>query len=181
MTAAAPFHPVRAFGSLLLLLLTTASLAQTLPTSAPTAPEPYHPMLLAYGSAERYWIARVETYTDGPKVRMRTLVRGQELPAGDWQDLGTVFGHAVALAETQGELALLMEDGSWKRRGAAGLATGPFIPGTGPVLAWASSSRDLYAIRNVEGGVEGVTTRPVEPAPRPIATSGSMTALSTCA
>lgn len=183
MTAAAPSHPVRAFVPfLLLLLLATASLAQTAPTTAPTAPaapEPYRPILLAYGSADRYWIARVETYTDGAKVRMRTLVRGQELPAGDWQDLGTVFGHAVALAETQGELALLMEDGSWKRRGATGLATGPFLPGAGAVLAWASSSRDLYAIRNVEGGVEGVTTRPVEPASRPPATQATTTPATT--
>jgi hypothetical protein len=178
MTAAAPLHPTRWW--LPLVLLATTSLAQTAPSTAPSTapaiPEPYRPLLLAHGSADHYWIARVESYQDGPKVRMRTLVRAQDLPAGDWQDLGAIFGHAVALAESQGELAVLLEDGSWKRRSAAGLATGPLIPGTGPVLAWASSARDLYAVRNVEGGAQGVATRPVEAAPRPAAATQPATA-----
>jgi hypothetical protein len=180
MTAAVPHH--HRFRSPLLLLpllllAATTSPAQTAPSTAPTTVEPYRPTLLAYGSPDHYWIARVETYQDGARARMRTLLRGQDLPAGDWMELPTIYGHAVGLAESRGELALLLDDGSWKRLGAAGLATGPVIPGTGPVLAWASNAHDLYAVRNVEGGIRGVTTRPVEapPPPRPAATTRAST------
>jgi hypothetical protein len=155
----------------MLALLFAAALthAQTLPTTSATAApttEPYRPTLLALGTPDHYWIAYAETYLDGVRSRIRTVIRGQELPAGDWQDLGAVYGRAVALAESQGDLAILLEDGSWKRRTPSGLATGPVIPGSGPVLAWASSPHDLYAIRSVEGGIEGVTTRPTAEAPR---------------
>lgn len=175
MTPAVPSHH-RVRSSLLLLpllLLAATSFAQTAPSTAPATIEPYRPTLLAYGSPDHYWIARVETYQDGAKARMRTLLRAQDLPAGDWTELPTIYGHAVGLAESRGELALLLDDGSWKRLGASGLATGPVIPGTGPVLAWASNAHDLYAVRNVEGGVQGVTTRPVDaaPPPRPAATT----------
>jgi hypothetical protein len=156
---------VCAFGCLLGLIAVLPANGQTRPaTAAATAPvEPYRPTLLAYGAADRYWIARVEAYPDGGKPRMRTLIRTQELPGGDWQEFDPVYGHAVALAESQGDLAILLEDGSWRRRGRTGLATGALIPGAGPVLAWASSARDLYAVRNVEGGVAGVATQPVTP------------------
>ena len=128
---------------------------------------PARPSVLAYGSADQYWIAEIQSFGGGSKPRYKTLVRQQTLPAGDWRDLGTVFGQATALAEAQGELAILLDDGSWKRLGEGGLSTGPSVPGTGQVLAWGSVASTLYAIRAVEGGPEAVTTRPTEPATRP--------------
>ena len=82
MTAAAPSQPVRPPRPLVLLLvlLTTASVAQTAPTTAPIAPEPYHPMLLAYGSADRYWIARVEPYQEGAESRCAPLSAARPCP-----------------------------------------------------------------------------------------------------
>src|SRR5258706_523349 len=120
-----------------------------------------------------------------------TPARQQALPAGDWRDLGTVFGQAVALAEAQGELAILLDDGSWKRLGEGGLSTGPSVPGSGQILAWGSVASALYAVRAVEGGTQGVTTRPPDaqggmqpppkrggapcPAPNPLQTPPSQT------
>ncbi|MDB5322414.1 MAG: hypothetical protein JWN40_4045 [Phycisphaerales bacterium] len=143
------------------LMLPAAPLAGQ--TTQP-APLPTRPSVLAYGSADQYWIAEVQSFGGGSKPRYKTLVRQQTLPAGDWKDLGTVFGQAVALAEAQGELAILLDDGSWKRLGEGGLSTGPSVPGSGQILAWGSVASALYAIRAVEGGTQGVTTRPVESA-----------------
>jgi hypothetical protein len=145
--------------------------------------QPARPTVLAFGTSDQYWVANVESYREGTKAKYKTLVRGQSLPAGDWRDLGVVLGQAAALAETQGELAILLDDGSWKRLGGAGLATGPALPGTGPVMAWGSARGVLYAVRGVEGGREAVTTRPVEmpdwtyvPATRPTAATTTMPA-----
>ncbi|HEY7116625.1 MAG TPA: hypothetical protein VH475_08565 [Tepidisphaeraceae bacterium] len=150
MTArAAPLIPLTLA---IILLLSRAASGQ--------ATQPYSPPLLAYGAPDRYWIATVEPWKDGARTRTRTLVRGQILPAGDWQDLDAVYGRAVALAQIQGDLAILLDDGSWRRLGIAGLATGTLIPGAGPVLAWGSSPKELYAVRAVEGGRAAVTTRP---------------------
>ena len=186
MTAAAlaaaksPMRLVHAVASFLVLVSAATVLGQTRPaTTAATAPiEPYRPTLLAYGASDRYWIARVDTYQEGGKPRTRTLVRGQELPGGDWQEFGPIYGRAAALAESQGDLAVLLDDGSWCRLGPGRLATGAQLPGSGPVLAWASSARDLYAVRNVEGGVAGVTTRPAPDsgARRPATTQAAATA-----
>jgi hypothetical protein len=133
-------------------------------TSAPSATtQPYRPSLFAYGSSDQYWIASVEPYRDGARTRFKTLLRQQTLPAGDWKDLGVVYGHAAALAEVQGELAVLLDDNSWKRISESGLSSGPSVPGTGQVLAWGSADGALYAIRAVEGGPSAVTTRPVQP------------------
>jgi hypothetical protein len=146
----------------LFALLARPAAAQS--TQPAPATQPYRPTLLAYGSSDQYWIANVESYRDGAKTRFKTLIRQQTLPAGDWKELGAVYGHAAALAEMQGELALLLDDGSWKRVGEGGLTTGPFVPGAGAVLAWGSTASTLHSIRAVEGGKEGVTTRPVESA-----------------
>jgi hypothetical protein len=135
---------------------------------------PTRPSVLAYGSADQYWIAEIQLFGGGSKPRYKTLVRQQTLPAGDWRDLGTVFGQAVALAEAQGELAVLLDDGSWKRLGEGGLSTGPSVPGSGQVLAWGSVASTLYAIRSIEGGREAVATRPTEPATRPQASTQAM-------
>src|SRR3954454_6164153 len=152
--------------ALIALLILGAHLQAQTTQSVPTRPS-----VLAYGSADQYWIAEIQPFGGGSKPRYKTLVRQQTLPAGDWRDLGTVFGQAIALAEAQGELAILLDDGSWKRLGEGGLSTGPSVPGSGQVLAWGSVASTLYAIRTVEGGREGVTTRPTEPATRPQATT----------
>jgi hypothetical protein len=147
MTASPPAAPailLRRLRVLCVLLLSAApvGLAQTT--------QPYRPTLLAFGSADRYWLASVESYREVGKVKYKTLVRGQALPAGDWKDLGVIYGHAAALAETQGDLALLLDDGSWKRLGEGGLATGPSDPGTGPVHARGNTGSKINAIRAVE-------------------------------
>jgi hypothetical protein len=152
-----------------------APAAATAPTTRPAATtQPFRPSLFAYGSSSQYWIAHVEPYRDGARSLFKTLVRRQTLPAGDWKDLGVVYGHATALAEVQGELAVLLEDGSWKRLGESGLSTGPVVPGTGQVLAWGSAGGMLYAIRAVEGGPKAVATRPVE-SPEPTTRPGATT------
>jgi len=137
----------------LVLLAAGASAQSTQPASSP------RPTLLAFGSANHFWIATVESYKEGNKTLYKTLVRDQALPAGDWKDMGVpVLGAAKALAESQGELAILLEDGSWKWLGAGGLTTGPAVPGTGQILAWNSVSSTLYAVRAVEGGRQAIAS-----------------------
>jgi hypothetical protein len=121
--------------------------------------QPSRPTILSYGSADQYWVATVEK-DQTSKARFKTLVRSQALPAGDWRDLGVIYGHATALAQTQGDLAVLLDDGAWKRLGTGGLSTGPALPGTGGVLAWGSVGQTLYAVRAVEGGLESLATQP---------------------
>jgi hypothetical protein len=142
-----------------------AATASATRAASAAATQPFRPALFAYGSSSQYWIANVEPYRDGARSLFKTLVRRQTLPAGDWKDLGVVYGHAAALAEVQGELAVLLDDGSWKRLGDTSLSSGPAVPGTGQILAWGSAGGTLYAIRAVEGGATAVATRPVEPAP----------------
>jgi hypothetical protein len=133
-------------GALLLLFAATSFAQSSQPAQASSR------TLMAYGSSDHYWIASVESYKDSGKTAYKTLVRDQTLPAGDWKDLGTVLGYATGLAQSQGELAILLNDESWKRLGPAGLTTGLQLPGTGPVLAWGSAASTLYAVRAVEGG-----------------------------
>lgn len=168
-----------------LAMLITCSLApaQTQPTTQPAAPRP---ALLATGSPDRFWIAQSDTHS---KTRVRTLLRGQILPAGDWQDLGPALGAVASMADMRGELALLFDDQTWKRIGATGVvSSGLSIPGSGPVLAWGGTSQALLAIRDVEGGKsalpEPVQTPPdpdvfAKPVTRPAATRPSTTQAST--
>lgn len=138
------------------LMQTLAVRAQTKP--ATTAPLP-RPLLLATGSADRFWIAQFDTAS---KTRTRTFLRGQVLPTGDWQDLGSVPGIVTALADMRGELALLLEDGTWKRVGiGTSMSSGVSVPGTGPILAWGSATHALLAVRAVAGGKAALA----EPAP----------------
>lgn len=129
----------------------TALAQSTQPTSS------VRPALLAFGSSDHYWIATVESYKEGNKTLFKTLVRDQTLPAGDWKDMGVpVLGYAIALADSQSELAILLDDGNWKWLGSGGLTTGPAVPGTGPILAWSSAASTLYAVRAVEGGRQAI-------------------------
>jgi len=121
--------------------------------------QPSRPIILSYGSPDQYWVATVEK-DQTSKARFKTLVRSQTLPAGDWRDLGVIYGHATALAQTQGDLAVLLDDGTWKRLGTGGLSTGAALPGTGGILAWGSVGQTLYAVRAVEGGMESLATQP---------------------
>src|SRR5438045_1031435 len=137
MTASPHAPPIVLLARLVLItcgLFTVLARPAAAQSSQPVAAtQPYHPTLLAYGSPDQYWVASVEPYRDGAKTRFKTLIRQQTLPAGDWKEVGPVYGHAAALAEMQGELALLLDDGAWKRIGEGGLTTGPFVPGTGAV------------------------------------------------
>lgn len=131
--------------------------------------QPYRPSLFAHGSQNRYWVASVEPLKD--KGQFKTTIREQTLPAGDWTTLGTVLGAAAALAQSQGELAVLLaDDGGWKRLASGGaMSTGPEVPGTNRVLAWGSAGPTLYAVRAVEGGKAALAapSTAAEPATRP--------------
>jgi hypothetical protein len=160
-------------------LLSATSFAQTTqPAQASTR------TLMAYGSSDHYWIASVESYKDNGKNAYKTEVRDQSLPAGDWKDLGTVLGYATGLAQSQGEVAILLSDESWKRLGPAGLTTGLELPGTGPVLAWGNASSTLYAVRAVEGGKQALPkgeapTAATHPSTKPSAPHPTTTAATT--
>jgi hypothetical protein len=125
-----------------------------------TQPAPFKPVLMAHGTSGRFWIAYVESYKEGGKTMNRTNIRAQALPADQWEELPTVYGHAVALASIQGDLAVLIDDWSWRRVGES-VSTGPsIVAGTGPVLAWTSSPQALYGIRAVEGGIGALGSAP---------------------
>jgi hypothetical protein len=77
-----------------------------------------------------------------------------------------VYGAAEGLASVQGVAAVLLDDGAWRRVGST-FATGPNVPGSGPVLGWGASPTALYAIRAVEGGVRAVPSPSSEAATQP--------------
>ena len=147
----------RLWAACIMLALGGATMAQTT--------QPSRPSLLAYGSSDHYWIANIESYKEANKIQYKTLLRGQILPAGDWKDLGVVYGYAAGLAEAQNELAILLDDGSWKRRTDTGLTTGQVVPGSGPVLAWGSAGSTLYAIRAVNGGKNSIVPQIFDSSP----------------
>jgi hypothetical protein len=135
------------------------------PATQTTQPAPYKPVLMAHGTQSRFWIAHVEQYREAGKTQFKTNVRAQALPADQWEELPTVYGYGVALASLQNELAVLMDDGSWRRVGESVVTGTSISAGTGPVLAWASSAQALYAIRPVEGGMAALTSPPATTAP----------------
>ena len=145
--------------------------SSTAPATSPAAsqPAPYKPTLMAHGTPNRIWIASVEQHREASKMGYKTVIRSQGLPADAWQELPLVFGHAVAITNLQTDLAVLLDDGNWKRVGVDAISTGPAVTvGAGPVLGWASTGQTLYAIRGVEGGKAGIeSTTPNSPATRP--------------
>jgi hypothetical protein len=168
-SAATPTFRRRIVLACALLLAAAAGAAARAQTT-----QPYRPTLLAYGTSSRLWVATVEAYKDGAAMRMKTVIREQELPGGAWRELGTLYAHALAMAQVQGDLAVLVDDGVWKRVGVSGLATGPAIPGTGPVLGWGSSVSTLYAVRGVEGGKDALA-KPAAAARAPAAAAAAPT------
>jgi hypothetical protein len=149
----------------------TATAPATTPSTAPStapasrpAPALLRGAVWAFGSADQYWIGVTFPVKEAGGAKFNTVVRAQSLPAGDWRELGVVVGRAVGVAECDRDLALLLDDGGWKRVGAGGLATGPDLPGNGPVLAWSTVGSTLYAVRSHEGGMAAMPHR--APGPR---------------
>jgi hypothetical protein len=119
---------------------------------------------MAHGTPNRVWVANIEQHRDSGKIGYKTVIRSQSLPADPWQELPTVFGHAVAITNVQSDLAVLLDDGNWKRIGVESVSTGSAITvGSGPILGWASSGQNLHAIRGVEGGKAGLDTAETRP------------------
>ena len=128
-------------------------------TSPATAPAPYRPTLMAHGTSNRVWVANIEQHRDSSKIGYKTVIRSQSLPADPWQELPTVFGHAVAITNLQSDLAVLLDDGNWRRVGLDTISSGSAITvGSGPILGWASSGQNLHAVRGVEGGRAALDT-----------------------
>src|SRR5215213_10210611 len=126
------------------------------PTLSAQTTQPWRPALFAYGSNDRLWIAHREPHKDeNNKAAYKTALRGRLLPDGEWKDLGILYHEPAGLAQLQGDLAVLIEDGNWKRVGST-FGSGPTVPGSGPVLGWGASPTALYAVRAVEGGKEGI-------------------------
>ncbi|HYE20354.1 MAG TPA: hypothetical protein VEA69_18045 [Tepidisphaeraceae bacterium] len=142
------------------------------PASQPASrPAPAAPRtLFAHGTADRFWIARVETRNESGRTVQQTVVREQKLPGDQWREVTTIGAPILGLSNLQGDAVVLLEDGAWRRLNTT-MSTGLTIPGIGPTLAFARAPGALYAIRDYEGGRAGALddedADPAAPAPSP--------------
>ncbi|HSI34201.1 MAG TPA: hypothetical protein VK986_11485, partial [Tepidisphaeraceae bacterium] len=127
----------------------------TAPAAQPTSrPAPAARTLFAHGTADRFWIARVETRNESGRTVQQTVVREQKMPTGQWREVTTVGAPILGLSNLQGDAVVLLEDGAWRRLNTT-MSTGLTIPGVGPTLAFARAPGALYAVRDFEGGRAG--------------------------
>ncbi len=130
-----------------LLSLAAAPAATTVTTNRATAPASASPVeLLAHGTDELYWIARVEQSEADPNAR-RTLVQMRSNATQHWHALGRIDGRAVQLASRGSDLAVLLDNGQWMLMWPGGGTLGAPLPNGARMLALAGdSSGTLWAV-----------------------------------
>lgn len=104
--------------------------------------------LLAHGSAERYWVARV--YQDaGRGGAFITDVYGRSAGSSAWQQVARVEGRTVQVAHRGGQLALLMDGGGWLLVSEDTVVTGRPPPPGARLLSLAPWDDTLAALARV--------------------------------
>lgn len=118
--------------------------------------------LLAYGTGDRIWVA--EVLTPPGQENLATTIYMRPIGEDKWQRVGTIQKRALSIQELQGELAVLLDDGSWwlvrpaTSTQEAYQRIGRSAPG--PIKAMASDGSTLWAIALAPAEQPAVTTRP---------------------
>ena len=160
----------------LLILLCAAAAAQEAGNAIPRD-------LLAHGTGDAFWVARVAADPTNSK-REQTVVQARGVGGSDqWRVLKEVEGRAVGMANRNDQLVLVTAAGGWMLLWSDGMSNGEPLPKGGKVLAMAADGDDLWAVGVLSGGMEAPATRPAtasaasEPAPPAMTTSPSTRAV----
>jgi uncharacterized RDD family membrane protein YckC len=116
--------------------------------------------LLAHGTGDAFWVARVASDPANPKHE-QTVVQARGVGGGDqWRVLKQVEGRAVGMANRNDQLVLVTATGGWMLLWSDGMSNGEPLPRGGSVLAMAADGDDLWAVGVLPGGIEALATRP---------------------
>lgn len=127
------------------LLLAIVGLSLGLTSASAAAPSDDD--LLALGSSQRFWIARVEmSSVNGQSVPQTTFyVRGPGDPT--LQRFGQIDGRAAALAHRGTQLAALLANGDWLLASdTGGSSEGPALPGFARIIALVGGEDSFRAL-----------------------------------
>ena len=128
--------------------------------------------LLAHGSPERYWVARV--YSDpGRAGAFVTDVYGRSAGDANWHQVARVEGRTVQVAHRGGQLALLMDGGTWLLVSEETVVTGRPPPSGARLLSLAPWGDTLAALARVYDPAPAGRAAQQSPATGPAATRRS--------
>ena len=115
--------------------------------------------LLAHGSREQYWIARVHQV---PERGGTFLTDVYTRPAGDsqWRQISRVEGRTVDVAHRADQVALLLDSGAWLLISDETVATGRALPAGARLLSLASRGDTLLALARVQDPQPAASTGP---------------------
>ena len=118
--------------------------------------------LLAHGSADRFWVARVynEPQRGGYVTDVYTRVAGE----GRWQQIARLDGRAVDAAHRGAQLALLLDTGGWLLVSEGTVSTGRPVP-SGRILSIATHGDTLLALAKPAPAPPPATAPATSPAP----------------
>lgn len=110
--------------------------------------------LLASGSGENVWLARLITDDQGSspstEIDARLGMRGR------WRLLTQIGAHALDLSSDEGDFLLLLENGDWMLGGGLGKP----LPANAKMLSLAGGSQGIWAIGLVPGGIKALARHP---------------------
>jgi len=128
---------------ILFWMMAGAAMAAPTTTTAPTT-QPVGPsQLYAHGSGDKYWITA--SVKQDAASAIETIVYNRTA-AGKWDVIAQIVGQVVGLADYQGDLVAVMQDGSWRMVYSGGSTTGADPRGNGKVIALAGDGDVLYGI-----------------------------------
>ena len=104
--------------------------------------------LLAHGSGDQYWIARV--YEDAERGgAFVTDVYSRPAGEANWHQVTRVEGRSVDMADRSDQLAILLDGGGWLLVSDETVATGRAAPAGARILAFAPRGDTLLALARV--------------------------------
>jgi uncharacterized RDD family membrane protein YckC len=128
-------------------------------TVAGAAPPSADARLLANGSGDAHWLARV--YQDpGRTGPFLTDVYARSTGENRWHQLARLEGRTVQLAHRGSQLALLLEDGQWLLLSEETVVSGRPLPGGASILSLATCGDTLAALAHVGDDKRGTATSP---------------------
>jgi len=140
--------PVRLILNLLLgaALLSATSAA---PAAAPPAPVLNPSDLLAHGSEDQFWIARVEPVPGAVPASLQTSIYVRSGGQAAWQSASSVQARVIDIANRGSQLALLLESGDWVAASEDSSTIGAPLPDNARMIAIAGESDTLWALGRV--------------------------------
>jgi uncharacterized RDD family membrane protein YckC len=118
--------------------------------------------LLAAGSADMYWIARVDKNSDG---QIQTQVQSRHIGSdGSWQQIAVIGSRVESITKSGTNLAALLESGDWMMLWDGGSSTGALPEDGAKLLMLAGGKDSLWAIAAAQSGRAPTTRAATQPA-----------------